>query len=53
MNQEVRRLSKEEVRVVDSDDIPVAAWRRVGERAVNFLTRLLNTVLESERGVYW
>lgn len=32
MNQEVQRLRKEGVRAVDSDDIPVAAWRRVGER---------------------
>lgn len=52
MNQEVQRLRKEGVRAVDSDDIPVAAWRRVGEREANFLTRLLNTVLESER-IYW
>lgn len=33
---------------VDSDDIPVEIWRCLREWAVNFLTRLFNTILESE-----
>ncbi|KAG2463798.1 RTJK polymerase, partial [Polypterus senegalus] len=59
MNQEVQHISKEEVRiamktmkngkVVDPDDIPVIAWRCLGEMAVEFLTRLFNAILESGR----
>lgn len=32
----------------DSDDIPVEIWRCLGERAVDFLTLVFNTILESE-----
>ncbi|XP_051780043.1 uncharacterized protein LOC127526921 [Erpetoichthys calabaricus] len=59
LNQEVQWISKEEVRtatkrmkngkVVGPDDIPVEAWRCLGEMAVEFLTRLFNGILESER----
>ena len=59
VNQEVRWISKEEVKAamrrlksgkaVGPDDIPVEAWRCLGEMAVEFLTRLFNTILESER----
>ncbi|XP_051786647.1 uncharacterized protein LOC127528918 [Erpetoichthys calabaricus] len=59
MNQEVQRISKEEVRTamkrmkngkaVGLDDIPVEAWRCLGEMAMEILTRLFNGILESER----
>ena len=59
VNQEVWWISKEEVReamkrmksgkVVGPDDTPVEAWRCLGEKAVEFLMRLFNTILESER----
>ncbi|KAG2458644.1 RTBS polymerase, partial [Polypterus senegalus] len=59
VNQEVQRISKEEVRTamkrvqngkaVGPDDIPVEAWRCLEEMAVEFLTRLFNGILESER----
>lgn len=58
VNQEVQRISSEEVRTamrrwksgkaVGADDIPLEVWRCFGERAVDILTRLLNTILESE-----
>ncbi|KAI5618310.1 hypothetical protein C0J50_22292 [Silurus asotus] len=59
VKQDVDRISKEEVRAVikrmksgksvGPDDIPVEAWRCLGEMAVEFLTRLFNTILEGER----
>ncbi|MBN3291136.1 RTXE polymerase, partial [Polypterus senegalus] len=59
VNQEVHRISKEEVRTamkrmkngkaVGPDDIPMEAWRCLGEMAVAFLNRLFNGILESER----
>lgn len=59
VNQEVQGISKDEVRtdmkrkksgkVVGPDDIPVEAWKCLGEMAVEFLTRLFNKILESER----
>lgn len=58
VNQEVQRISSEEVRTamrrwksgkaVGADDITLQVWRCFGERAVDILTRLLNTILESE-----
>ncbi|KAI5102764.1 gastrula zinc finger protein XlCGF28.1-like, partial [Silurus meridionalis] len=52
-------ISKEEVRAaikrmkngksVGPDDIPVEAWRCLGEKAVEFLTRLFNKILEGEK----
>ncbi len=35
-------------KAVGPDEIPVEAWRCVGETAVKFLTRLSNKILESE-----
>ncbi|KAL7841885.1 hypothetical protein SRHO_G00255760 [Serrasalmus rhombeus] len=59
VDQEVQRISKVEVRAalkrmkngkaVGPDDIPVEVWRCLGEKAVDFLTRLFNKILESER----
>ncbi|KAI5614578.1 hypothetical protein C0J50_8916, partial [Silurus asotus] len=59
VKQDVVRISKEEVRAaikrmkngksVGPDDIPVEAWRCLGEMAVEFLTRLFNKILEVER----
>ena len=59
VKQEVDRISKEEVRAaikrmksgkaVGPDDIPVEAWRCLGDLAVEFLTRLFNKILEGER----
>ncbi|KAG2459700.1 RTBS polymerase, partial [Polypterus senegalus] len=59
VNQEVQWISKEEARTtmkrmingkaVCADDIPMEAWRCLGEMAVEFLTRLFNGILESER----
>ncbi|KAG2455321.1 RTJK polymerase, partial [Polypterus senegalus] len=59
VNQEVQRISKEEVRTamkrmkngkaIGPDDIPMEAWRCLGEMAMEFLTRLFNGILESER----
>ncbi|KAI5100986.1 hypothetical protein C0J45_9972 [Silurus meridionalis] len=59
VKQDVDRISKEEVRAaikrmkngksVGPDDIPVEAWRCLGEMAVEFLTRLFNRILEGER----
>ncbi|KAF7709193.1 hypothetical protein HF521_016043 [Silurus meridionalis] len=34
---------------VGPDDIPVEAWRCLGEMAVEFLSRLFNKILEGER----
>ena len=36
-------------KAVGPDDIPVEAWRCLGELTVNFLTRLFNKILEDER----
>ncbi|KAI5086583.1 butyrophilin-like protein 3 [Silurus meridionalis] len=59
VKQDVDRISTEEVRAaikrmkngksVGPDDIPVEAWRCLGEVAVEFLTRLFNRILEGER----
>uniref|UniRef100_A0AAR2JL50 ribonuclease H n=1 Tax=Pygocentrus nattereri TaxID=42514 RepID=A0AAR2JL50_PYGNA len=59
VDQEVQRINKVEVRAalkrikngkaVGPDDIPVEVWRCLGEKAVDFLTRLFNKILESER----
>ena len=59
MNQEVQQISAEEVRAamnrmktgkaVSPDDIPVEAWKCLGQLAVDFLTRLCNKIVEDER----
>ncbi|KAI5089302.1 histone H4 transcription factor [Silurus meridionalis] len=59
VKQDVDKISKEEVRAaikrmkigksVGPDDIPVEAWRCLGEMAVGFLTRLFNRILEGEK----
>ena len=59
VNQEVQKISAEEVRAamnrmktgkaVGPDDIPVEAWRCLGELTVDFLTGLFNKILEDER----
>lgn len=56
VNQIVQRISKDEKRatmkseeVLGPNDIPVEVWRCVGERAVDFLSRLFNSILGSER----
>ncbi|KAI5085121.1 NACHT, LRR and PYD domains-containing protein 12 isoform X3 [Silurus meridionalis] len=53
VKQDVDRISKEEVRAairrMKSDDIPVEAWRCLGEMGVEFLTRLFNKILEGGR----
>ncbi|KAK2891510.1 hypothetical protein Q8A73_017175 [Channa argus] len=59
VKQEVAKISKSEVRrtlkrmksgkAVGPDDIPVEVWKCLGEVAVEFLTSLFNTILESER----
>ncbi|KAI5098774.1 hypothetical protein C0J45_10913 [Silurus meridionalis] len=59
VKQEVDRISKEEVRAaikrmksgksVGPDDIPVEAWRCLGEMEVKFLTKLFNKILEGEK----
>ena len=36
-------------KAVGPDDIPVEAWRCLGELAIDFLTRLFNKILEDER----
>ena len=58
VNQEVQQISAEEVRTamnriktgktVGPDDIPVEAWKCLEELAIDFLTRLLNKILENE-----
>ena len=55
----MQQISAEEVRVamnrmktgkaVGPDDMPVEAWRCLGELAIDFLTRLFNKILEDER----
>ena len=59
VNQEVPQISKEEVRAamkrmkrgkaVGPDDIPTEAWSCLGELAVDFLTRLFNNILATEK----
>ena len=59
VNLEVESVSKEEVRenmqmmktlnAVGPDDIPVEAWKCLGESALKFLTKLYNRTMESER----
>ncbi|KAK3528597.1 hypothetical protein QTP70_005008 [Hemibagrus guttatus] len=59
VEQKVDKIRKDEVRkalkrmksgkAVGPDDIPVEVWKCLGEAAVEFLTRLFNRVLESER----
>ena len=59
MNLELEKISKEEVRenmkrmkngkVVGPDDIPVEVWKCLGEIALEFLTKLFNRTMESER----
>ena len=59
MNGEVRRVTEDEVmtamkkmkngKAVDPDDIPVEAWRNLGDMTVRFLTKLFNRIFEGER----
>ena len=59
VNQEVQQISAEEIRaamnrmktekVVGPDDIPVEAWKCLGELVIDFLTRLFKKLLEDER----
>lgn len=35
--------------MVGPDDIPIEAWRCLGEMPVDFVTQMFNTVLECER----
>ncbi|KAG2459007.1 P5I13 protein, partial [Polypterus senegalus] len=59
VTQEVQQISKEKVRTamkrmkngkaVGPDDIPVEEWKCLGGMAVEFLTSLFNSFLESER----
>ena len=58
MNQEVQQISAEvraamnrmkTGKAVGPDDIPVEAWRCLGELAIDFLTRMFNKILEDER----
>ena len=59
VNLEVEKISKEEVRenmkrmkngkAVDPDYIPVEVWKCLGEIALEFLTKLYNRMMESER----
>ena len=59
MNLEVKRISKEEVRenmkrmkngkAVGPDDIPVQVWKCLGEIELEYLTKLYNRTMESER----
>ena len=59
VNQEVQKIYKGEVRfamkrmkngkAVGPDDIPVEAWKCLGEVAVEFLTKLFNNILVNER----
>ena len=55
-NLEVEKISKEEVRenmkngkAVGPDDIPVEVWKCLREIALEFLTKLYNRTMESER----
>lgn len=54
---EAQRICKEEVRAamirsengVSSDGKPVKIWKCIRERAADFLMRLFNTIVESEK----
>ena len=57
VNQEVQQISAKvratmnrmkTGKAVGPDDIPVEAWRCLGELANDFLTRLFNKILEDE-----
>lgn len=59
VNGEIHRITEDEVRralrrmkmgkAVGPDDIPVEAWRCLGDMAIRFLTKLFNRILEGER----
>ena len=59
VDQEIAKISKDEVRkalkrmksgkALGPDDIPVEVWKCLGEAAVEFLTRLFNRILDSEK----
>ena len=58
VNGEAQRITEDEVRTammmmngkaVGLDDIPVEAWRSLGDMTVRFLTRLFNRIFEGER----
>ncbi|KAK3526616.1 hypothetical protein QTP70_030755 [Hemibagrus guttatus] len=59
VEQKVDKIRKDEVRkalkrmksgkAVGPDDIPVEVWKCLGEAAVEFLTSLFNSILESEK----
>ena len=58
VNQEVQQISAEvrtamnrmkTGKAVGLDDIPVEAWRCLGELVIDFLTRLFNKISEDER----
>ena len=58
VNQEVQQTSAEvnaamnrmkTGKAVGPDDIPVEAWRCIGELVIDFITRLFNKILEDER----
>ena len=55
VNLEVEKISKEEVKrmkngkAVGPDDIPVEVWKCLGDIALEFLTKLYNRTMESER----
>ena len=58
VSSHVRRITKDEVKaemkrmkhgkVVGPDDIPIEAWKALGDIGVNFLTKLFNQILETE-----
>ena len=58
-NQEVPKINMNEVRAVmkrmksgqaaGPDDIPAETWKCLGEWSTDFLTRLFNKILESEK----
>ena len=58
VSSHVRRITKDEVKAamkrmkhgkaVGPDDIPIEAWKALGDIGVNFLTQLFNQILEAE-----
>ena len=58
VSSHVRRITKDEVKAamkrmkhgkaVGPDDIPIEAWKALGNIRVNFLTKLFNQILETE-----
>ena len=58
VSSHVRRITKDEVKAamkrmkhgkaVGPDDIPIEAWKALGDIGVNFLTKLFNQILETE-----